>query len=74
MAEVWGKVLGIEDPISATADFFDMGGNSLLAGALAAALREQFQISLSVAAVFNAKTVCIACLLLVLWKPKLNSA
>lgn len=31
LQEVWGEVLGVDEPISATADFFAAGGTSLLA-------------------------------------------
>lgn len=45
LATVWATVLGIhEDDISAQADFFSIGGNSLKAGVVAATLRNSLAI------------------------------
>lgn len=39
---IWMDVLGIEEPISITANFFEIGGSSLNAGMVAAKLRKAF--------------------------------
>ncbi|ONM50128.1 non-ribosomal peptide synthetase [Nocardia donostiensis] len=56
IAEVFGDVLG--RPVEGAEDsFFDLGGNSLLATRLVAALHERFGIELPVRAVFEAPSV-----------------
>lgn len=54
---LWQMVLDCSDPIGRNESFFDLGGTSLLAGQLAALLREKFKIVSSVAAIFDTKTV-----------------
>ena len=55
LADLYGRVLGI-DRISADDDFFDMGGDSLLATQLLAALNDRFQVELPLRALFGATT------------------
>jgi phthiocerol/phenolphthiocerol synthesis type-I polyketide synthase E len=53
LADLYGRVLGI-DRISADDDFFDMGGDSLLATQLLTAINEQFHVELPLRALFEA--------------------
>ncbi|HST59750.1 MAG TPA: SDR family NAD(P)-dependent oxidoreductase, partial [Longimicrobium sp.] len=55
LADLYGRVLGI-DRVSADDDFFDMGGDSLLATQLLSAINEQFQVELPLRALFEATT------------------
>ncbi|WP_194813675.1 non-ribosomal peptide synthetase [Nocardia sp. XZ_19_385] len=56
VAEVFGQILG--HPVSGAEDsFFDVGGNSLLATRLAAALHAEFGVDLPVRAIFETPTV-----------------
>lgn len=55
MAEVWAEVLGCEAGL--TANFFTLGGNSILAVRLAVRLQEEFDVELSVRLVFERPTV-----------------
>jgi acyl carrier protein len=55
LADLYGRVLGI-DRISADDDFFDMGGDSLLATQLLAALNERFGVELPLRVLFGATT------------------
>jgi acyl carrier protein len=56
IAQVWGTVLGI-DKVGVNDDFLELGGHSLLAIQLAARVREMFEMELSVAKLYNARTV-----------------
>ncbi|WP_314176407.1 non-ribosomal peptide synthetase [Streptomyces winkii] len=57
VAAVWGEVLGVDaSSIAADDDFFAIGGHSLSAAAVAAALQEMFEVRLTAAAVFQAPT------------------
>ena len=56
MAELWRRVLGVEE-VGPEDDFFELGGHSLLATRLLAAVRRAFRIDLPMAALFEATTV-----------------
>ncbi|GAA1973256.1 type I polyketide synthase [Kitasatospora viridis] len=56
LAELFGQVLGVRG-LGRTDDFFDLGGDSLIASRLLALVREAFGVGLSVRAVFKARTV-----------------
>ncbi|MEO1104038.1 MAG: FkbM family methyltransferase, partial [Pseudomonadota bacterium] len=56
LATLWSKVLGCHD-IGANENFFALGGHSLTATRLVAAIREQFHVALPIAALFDAPTV-----------------
>jgi amino acid adenylation domain-containing protein len=56
LAEVWAEVLGVER-VGMYDDFFDLGGQSLLATRVIAKLRDRFPIALSVRDLFTARTV-----------------
>ncbi|WP_158726785.1 amino acid adenylation domain-containing protein [Tomitella fengzijianii] len=56
VAEAFADILDVRAP-GAEADFFDTGGNSLLATQLVALLRERTGVELSIADVFDAPTV-----------------
>ncbi|NEQ63579.1 MAG: non-ribosomal peptide synthetase, partial [Moorea sp. SIO4A1] len=56
LAEIWREVLGIEQ-IGIHDNFFDLGGNSLLAVRLMAHIQKQFQINLPLATLFENPTV-----------------
>lgn len=55
--KLFQSTLGVNENISVSADFFTMGGTSLLAGKLAAALRNSLHVSLSVADIFTNRTI-----------------
>ncbi|ASD68759.1 non-ribosomal peptide synthetase [Pseudoalteromonas piscicida] len=46
-----------EDQVSANADFFELGGNSLLAIKLISKINEQWQINISSKEIFNTRTI-----------------
>jgi acyl carrier protein len=56
IAGAWQDVLGIE-PIGIEDDFFDMGGDSLMAARTTARLSELFPVEVPVSAMFQAPTV-----------------
>jgi acyl transferase domain-containing protein/acyl carrier protein len=53
---IWSDVLGVEN-LTAHDDFFELGGNSLIAMELLAKLRNQFQIDFPLNILFEAPTV-----------------
>ena len=56
VANIWAEVLGLER-ISIEDDFFDLGGDSLLAIPIISRLREAFQAELSVRIIFESPTI-----------------
>lgn len=56
LAEIWGRVLGIEDA-GINDNFFDSGGHSLLAIRLMAEIQRTVGVSLPVASLFRSATV-----------------
>ncbi len=54
MVGLWQAALGISDPITLDADFFDIGGDSLLAVRLFSAIDREFGRDLPLAALFEA--------------------
>jgi phthiocerol/phenolphthiocerol synthesis type-I polyketide synthase E len=56
IAEIWQKVLGIEK-VGALDNFFDLGGDSLLAIQTAAELRKAFQIDVPATSMYEGLTV-----------------
>jgi len=56
MAALWAQVLGLER-VSVTDNFFEMGGNSLLAARLFARIASEFGIELSLNSLYNSPTV-----------------
>ncbi|MEV4342456.1 amino acid adenylation domain-containing protein, partial [Streptomyces sp. NPDC049590] len=56
LAAIWAEVLGV-DAVGVTDDFFDLGGESLLAARVLARVREELGVRLSVRDVFTARTV-----------------
>jgi NADPH:quinone reductase-like Zn-dependent oxidoreductase/thioesterase domain-containing protein/NAD(P)-dependent dehydrogenase (short-subunit alcohol dehydrogenase family)/acyl carrier protein len=56
MADIWQQFLGVEQ-VGIYDDFFDLGGNSLLAVQLIAKLRETLQVNLSAQSLLNTSTV-----------------
>ncbi|HKY31331.1 MAG TPA: SDR family NAD(P)-dependent oxidoreductase, partial [Candidatus Polarisedimenticolia bacterium] len=53
VAGIWTSLLGVS-PIGRRDNFFDLGGNSLLAIQLASTLRKSFEIDLTIASLFEA--------------------
>jgi acyl carrier protein len=56
LAGLWREILKVER-VGINDNFFDLGGHSLLATRLIFQLREQFQVDLSLRAVFEAPTI-----------------
>jgi phthiocerol/phenolphthiocerol synthesis type-I polyketide synthase E len=56
LLELWRNALGTED-LGENADFFELGGNSLMAVDLMSKIRDTFGIDLSIAALFDHPTV-----------------
>ncbi|MET9443778.1 non-ribosomal peptide synthase/polyketide synthase [Streptomyces sp. NPDC006610] len=56
LAAIWADVLGV-DAVGATDDFFDLGGDSILAARALSRIREDLGARLSVRDVFTARTV-----------------
>lgn len=58
LVSVWAKLLKLdEDKLSTTANFFDLGGHSLLSVRLLSEIREQLACELDIATVFSHATV-----------------
>ena len=57
VASIWAQSLGLEDPIGIYTDFYRLGGTSLKAIALAAALKGAFDLPGSTAPLLNMSTV-----------------
>ncbi len=57
LVAVFGEVLGHEAPIGASDNFFDLGGNSLVATRLLARVNSEFGVQLGVRELFDAPTV-----------------
>jgi Phosphopantetheine attachment site len=56
LAEVWSEVLGVT-PIGVNHNFFELGGNSILATQVATRLRIRLEIPLPLRSLFEAKTI-----------------
>ena len=56
IARIWQQVLGLEQ-VGIHDNFFDLGGNSLVAVQVIAALKQEFQVQLATVALFEAPTV-----------------
>ncbi|WP_079165662.1 non-ribosomal peptide synthetase [Streptomyces sp. NRRL S-31] len=56
LAAIWADVLGV-DTVGVTDDFFDLGGESILAARVLARVRDELGVRLTVRDVFTARTV-----------------
>lgn len=56
VADIWQQLLGLEQ-VGADDDFFELGGNSLLATQLVTRLRDAFQVTLPLRSFFETPTV-----------------
>ncbi|MBU2713154.1 non-ribosomal peptide synthetase, partial [Zooshikella harenae] len=54
---LWQQLLAIEEPISTTTNFFDIGGNSLLIMRVNAMVKATFGVDLAIGAVFEQPTI-----------------
>jgi hypothetical protein len=54
---IWRSMLGCSTMLSVTSSFFDLGGDSLKAGQVIGAMRQQLRVPLSVADLFTAPTI-----------------
>ncbi|WP_281558221.1 non-ribosomal peptide synthase/polyketide synthase [Thalassomonas sp. RHCl1] len=58
LSRIWGQLLKLEaEEISTNADFFTLGGHSLLTVRLVAEIRKQLQVEIPVKAVFDSATI-----------------
>jgi amino acid adenylation domain-containing protein len=57
VARLWQKVLQLPDALSITANFFDLGGHSILAMRLLARIRQEYGVALPIQSLFSAPTV-----------------
>jgi len=55
--EIVQEILTAEEPVTATSDFFELGGNSILGARLVARLRQVFGVRVTIRDVFRARTV-----------------
>ncbi|MEY4577090.1 MAG: hypothetical protein RL701_1793, partial [Pseudomonadota bacterium] len=56
LAELWSELLGVAQ-IGVHDDFFELGGNSLVAVRLFAAIKKRFRVSLPLSSLFEAPTI-----------------
>ena len=56
LSQIWSDVLGVPK-VSVTADFFDMGGHSLLGTQMLAQIKSQYGVTLGLGKLFEAPTV-----------------
>jgi acyl carrier protein len=56
VAEFWSALLGVRE-IAPTDDFFDLGGDSLLALRLLAMMRDEYGVEVPIARVFESPTL-----------------
>lgn len=54
---IWRSLLGCPTMLSVTASFFDLGGDSMKAGQVIGAMRQQLRVPLSVADLFTAPSI-----------------
>jgi acyl carrier protein len=54
---VFREVLGEDERVDATSDFFQLGGNSILGARLVARLRQSFEVKVGVRDLFRGRTV-----------------
>ncbi|WGH93546.1 amino acid adenylation domain-containing protein [Auritidibacter ignavus] len=57
LEQIWREVLEREEPLSTTASFFSMGGNSISAVRLVRAIRSRLAVSLPIQSVFEQDTI-----------------
>ncbi len=57
MIDAFVTAFGEEEDIKADSDFFDLGGNSLLAARVAAHIRRSLEIRVTVREIFDARTI-----------------
>lgn len=56
LADIWSELVGIKQ-VGLRDDFFELGGNSLVAVRLFAAIKKQFKVSLPLSTLFEAPTI-----------------
>ncbi|MFG3016457.1 non-ribosomal peptide synthase/polyketide synthase [Streptomyces cinerochromogenes] len=56
LAEIWARTLGV-DAVGVTDDFFELGGESILAARVLARIRDELGVRLTVRDVFTARTI-----------------
>ncbi|MET0343807.1 MAG: SDR family NAD(P)-dependent oxidoreductase [Polyangiales bacterium] len=56
LAEIWAELVGIRQ-VGVKDDFFELGGNSLVAVRLFAAIKKKFKVSLPLSTLFEAPTI-----------------
>ncbi|KKM94248.1 hypothetical protein LCGC14_1200240, partial [marine sediment metagenome] len=57
LEQIWQNVLGLEEPISIRANFFQLGGHSLIATQLITKINAQFSCNMSIKAVFEFENI-----------------
>ncbi|MCP4665393.1 MAG: hypothetical protein GY849_03415, partial [Deltaproteobacteria bacterium] len=56
VAEIWARILGLE-AVGVEDNYFDLGGNSLLATQIVSGLRDTFQVNVSLQSFFEGASV-----------------
>jgi acetyltransferase-like isoleucine patch superfamily enzyme/acyl carrier protein len=57
LERIWRDQLQLPRPVSITLSFFELGGDSLKAGALVSAVRKRFSVAITVADLFTSPTI-----------------
>ncbi|GAA3932910.1 amino acid adenylation domain-containing protein [Chitinophaga oryziterrae] len=57
LADLWQEVLGLQNPVSVKADFFDLGGHSIKVIKLLSRISKAFGIVLSIQTIFKEATI-----------------
>ncbi|QIN29863.1 amino acid adenylation domain-containing protein [Brevibacterium luteolum] len=57
LSQIWRDILGREEPVSVTARFFSVGGNSISAVRLVRAIRNRLGVNLPIQSVFEQDTI-----------------
>ncbi|HEC74447.1 MAG TPA: non-ribosomal peptide synthetase, partial [Methylophaga aminisulfidivorans] len=57
LEQIWQSVLGLEEPISIRANFFQLGGHSILAVQIIASIYKQWDLDIKIQQLFELQTL-----------------